>query len=452
MSLKISKLIITLLIATLLAACTSRNSYTAVNENGFKVGVYYYIWWGLPSPYINHWKEGVKYTPLLGEYDSGNSSVADKHIILAKQHGINFFSVSWLGTWDWYDHRHINDNLKNGLLKAKHLETFKFCLFYESVIVLNAALQANENFTRIFLEDINYAAENYFIHPSYLKIDGKPVLFIYNLPYIYNTLGTTTTQNFFTALRKQINLYLIGDLGGEPIPPNTGSYLFNSLDAVTNYFFSNPTKNWNKILTEAEEYYPKWRLTTESIGIKFIPNAYPGFDTTKHFEQGIELTPSETMFERMLTTAFNYADKDLKTVMITSWNEWLESTAIEPSMERGETFLHTVFKVKQSFNTQDHLKIDTGNRKEKEPYSTSWSFIYLVFGFLLGSVASLITFKIIKTRSNLICYGNFITHLKETILKCEKKPLGVCENLAIKLYGISSSLRCSLSKTRRTLY
>ena len=29
-------------------------------------------------------------------------------------------------------------------------------------------------------------------------------------------------------------------------------------------------------------------------------------------------------------------------IMMTSWNEWLESTAIEPSMEFGELFLHNL--------------------------------------------------------------------------------------------------------------
>jgi len=47
----------------------------------------------------------------------------------------------------------------------------------------------------------------------------------------------------------------------------------------------------------------------------------------------------------MLNTAIHCAENDSKIVMITSWNEWLESTAIEPSMEFGELFLHTIYLI-----------------------------------------------------------------------------------------------------------
>jgi len=43
------------------------------------VGAYYYIWWGIP--FNNHWKQGVKYTPFLGEYNSSDPQIADRHIL-----------------------------------------------------------------------------------------------------------------------------------------------------------------------------------------------------------------------------------------------------------------------------------------------------------------------------------------------------------------------------------
>jgi len=336
-----------------------------------RVGAYYYIWWGIP--FNNHWNEGIKNTPFLGKYNSSDPTIADQHILLAKQHKIDFFAVSWVGkgTWvDWmdtpdgtWDFDEIDYNLKNGLLNASHIQNFNFCLFYETKLILENTIMHDKNFTEIFINDMVYAAENYFDNPSYLRVDGKPVLFIYNLPYLYEKLSISEVQRLLNVTRQLLanidfNIYLVGDCGGGPSPPCADSPLLHSMNAVTSYFFSDPSKGWEKILEDAENYYPEWRRVADSKGIKFIPNTYPGFDNTEHCEwkqsqnmscTPIVLPPNEIMFKKILTTAVNCADNELKIVMITSWNEWLESTAIEPSMEFGELFLHTIYDVIPEF-------------------------------------------------------------------------------------------------------
>jgi hypothetical protein len=327
-------------------------------EEDVKVGAYYYIWWGIPFNY--HWNKSIKGTPFLGKYNSNNSTIADQHILLAKQHGIDFFVVSWFGKGEWlnWDYDDIDQNLRNGLLNASHLSSFQFCLFYESESLLNDALNAtlnpDQNFTKIFIEDMIYAAEQYFPNPSYLRIDGKPVMFIYNLPYIYNRLGTTEAQNLFNILRQRLDVYLVGDVGSNCTSPHdVNSSLLYSMNATTNYFFAhtNVSEGWQKILEYAMTYYSEWREVMSSMGIKFIPNAYPGFNNTglAGVVNSTELPNNATMFREMLKIAINNANSDLKMVMITSWNEWLESTAIEPSMEFGEQFLHTVYDVVPEF-------------------------------------------------------------------------------------------------------
>ncbi|MDH5788029.1 MAG: glycoside hydrolase family 99-like domain-containing protein [Candidatus Bathyarchaeota archaeon] len=331
-------------------------------EEKMEVGAYYYIWWGIP--FNNHWDHGTKYTPFVGKYNSSDSLTADRHILWAIQHRIDFFAVSWLGEGEWldWDYDYIDQNLKNGLLKAGHISSFKFCLLYESEIVLNDALNAtlnpDQNFTKIFIEDMTYATQEYFNNPSYLKIDEKPVVFIYNLPYIYGQLGTTEAQNLFDALRQRLDVYLVGDVGSNCTSPHdVNSALLYSMNATTNYFFAhtNVSEGWSNITEYAKKYYPEWRYLMNSNGIKFIPNVYGGYDNTEYCRwkndssQPTVLPFNETMFEEMLTTALGYADNDLQMVMITSWNEWLESTAIEPSMEFGELFLHTIYDVIPEF-------------------------------------------------------------------------------------------------------
>ncbi len=346
---------------------------------GVKVGAYYYIWWGLPSPpYLNHWEEGIKYTPFLGEYDSGDPMISDRYILWAMQHRIDFFAVSWLGegTWiDWidWDFSYIDlHNLKTGFLKAPHLSNFSFCLFYETRIVLDTANQPTpkKNFTEIFINDMIYAAKNYFIIPSYLRVNGRPVLFIYDLPYLYTSLTTPKAQNLLDSTSQLLetmgfDVYLVGIVSPGPSPEDVNAEWLYSMDAVTNYLFAHTriAEGWQNITEYAETYYPIWRSYMSSKGIKFVPNAYPGFDNTEHLKwlNRSPLDPvlplNETMFRKMLTTAINYADYDLRMVMITSWNEWFESTAIEPSMEFGELFLHTIYDVVPEFPSSMFLSL-----------------------------------------------------------------------------------------------
>jgi hypothetical protein len=320
-----------------------------------KVGAYYYVWYGLNSSvrdttgvFPKHWESATS-TPFLGEYVSNDSVVADTHIVLARLHKIDFFAVSWLGIFDWYDHLAINDFLQQGLLKAEHINTFNFCIFYESEIILKSvynASKSNDFFERQFAIDMNYANNTYFANPSYLRIDGKPIVFIYNLPYLCQNLGTSGLHAMLVNLTLNFsnNIYLVGDVGNAPLPANVPfqlSIFSDVLNATTNYLFSSLSKGWNGILDDARRDYPQWRANMTEEGMGFFPSAYPGYNDTKENPNSPVLPVNATEFGEFLGIAWNNTENGGIT-MITSWNEWKESTAIEPSVELDDLFLDTV--------------------------------------------------------------------------------------------------------------
>ena len=326
-------------------------------EHAKKIGAYYYIWWGIDIN--NHWvKDDIKGTPFLGYYNSSDSTVADQHILLAKQHKIDFFAVSWMGKGDWidWDFDDIDQNLRSGLLEAPHLKDFNFCLFYETVLVLDNAFNEHQNFTEIFINDTLYAAKQYFTNPSYLRVNAEPVLFIYNIPYLYQKLPVQSVHQLLDYVRQQlaekgVNLYIIGDMGGGPSPTNLNSDWLYSINAATSYLFSDPRKKWG-VLEDARKYYPRWLSTMSSKGIAFVPNVYPGFNNTNNTNVSppwAVLPRNETKFRDMLEIALDHTDSNLGIAMITSWNEWMEGTTIEPSMEEGELFLHVVYDIVPEF-------------------------------------------------------------------------------------------------------
>ena len=316
-----------------------------------KIGAYYYAWWGIGIN--NHWvKDNIKGTPSLGYYNSSDPSIADKQVLLAKQHGIDFFAVSWIGKGDWlnWDFNIIDNNLRNGLLRAKHIADFSFCLFYETVLVLNTSLQLGKNFTQIFVEDMNYSFQ-YLSNPSYLRVNGDPIMFIYNVPYLYDHMATQDVHRLFDYVRQQLaakgfKLYIIGDMGGGSSPASLNLDWLYSMNATTSYFFDPGKRLWNGVLEDARTYYPQWQSAMNAKGIAFVPDVYPGFNNTLNkggSPPWVVLPRDASSFEDMLGTALNYRNSSLGIVMITSWNEWMEGTVIEPSMKENEAFLNVVY-------------------------------------------------------------------------------------------------------------
>jgi hypothetical protein len=336
-------------------AVVNASAETATSSDHTRIGAYYYVWYGLNTSTRNtagmfhsNWENATS-TLFVGEYVSNDSAVADTQIILARLHKIDFFAVSWLGVFDWYDHLAVDDFLQQGLLKAEHMKTFNFCIFYESEIVLSSvynASKSNDFFERQFAVDMNYANSTYFANPSYLRIDGKPVVFMYNLPYLFQNLGTLEVHAMLVNLTLDFSnkMYLVGDVGNAPSPANVAfqlSIFSDVLNATTNYLFSSPSKGWNGIIDDARQDYPEWRANMTEEGMSFFPNAYPGYNDTKENPNSAVLPVNATEFGEFLQIALNNTD-DGGITMITSWNEWKESTAIEPSVELGDLLLDVV--------------------------------------------------------------------------------------------------------------
>lgn len=151
--------------------------------------------------------------------------------------------------------------------------------------------------------------------------------------------------------RFEDNIYLVGEVGGEPDPAKTQENLTYSMDSVTNYLFSGARDGWLNVLGNATRYYPEWNSTMTTKGIKYIPSAYPGYNNTGNEDapNPTVLPPDETKFEEFLYIARENVDTGLNIIMLTSWNEWKDATMLEPSSESAETFLHVVHDIIPEF-------------------------------------------------------------------------------------------------------
>lgn len=152
-----------------------------------KVLAFYYAWYGTPefSGHWNHWKakhseisksengrdhlSAILSTnrPAIGLYDSKDPIVILDHISWAVDVGIDAFICSWEGQ------DHVSDQ---GLeLIADEIENrnlpLDVCAYYERVPRSDAEAA---------LEDFLYILEKYGKRSSYLKVNGKPVIFVFH--------------------------------------------------------------------------------------------------------------------------------------------------------------------------------------------------------------------------------------------------------------------------------
>ena len=124
---------------------------------------FYYPWF----PETNNW--ATHYTPVLGKYDSGSSTVLAAHVSMAKYAGLDAFISSWGGQGTPTATRLAL------LLDASRAQGFHVAANYvpESRSTPPTAAALTSDFNALFSQAANDSA--------WLRVGDKPVLFIYNV-------------------------------------------------------------------------------------------------------------------------------------------------------------------------------------------------------------------------------------------------------------------------------
>ncbi|HZQ46912.1 MAG TPA: glycoside hydrolase family 99-like domain-containing protein [Verrucomicrobiae bacterium] len=261
--------------------------------------------------------------PLAGLYDSDDREIVRWHIRLSKAAGIDALLVDWWGPGGWERVPGLTQfTFEDVVLPIAAEEGFKVALFDEPVQFLPAATSR---------EWIVKYLKKYKDHPAYLKIDGKPVYYLYQVSF-----APSLTPAKFEELRAYVEervgpVYWIVDAISnsndnfripDPWRPVAGIGSF-SFYGTFSIFRESAYKQL------AERYAVVVRQAHAAGKMMCVP-VHPGHDNlqegnTNHFEMPRQ--DGET-FRGYLKAA---ADAGADYVMVTSFNEWPESTAIEPS-------------------------------------------------------------------------------------------------------------------------
>lgn len=210
--------------------------------------------------------------------------------------------------------------------------------------------------------------EQFFSQPNYYTIDGKPVFMIYDVPKLVEGLGGI--QNTKEALRwfreacvkaglKGLHLQFamwnervtnISGVDGEKTLPASK---FNSLgfDSCTHYQYVHYTdidRNYEDVLPDVSA---EWKKLESELPIPYFPHVSVGWDNNPRFMKmrlGILKNCTPENIESALRMAKQYVDEHPSQpplITINSWNEWTETSYLEPDDLYGYGYLEAIKKV-----------------------------------------------------------------------------------------------------------
>jgi hypothetical protein len=278
------------------------------------VAAYYYAWFD-----ENTWSPDVVSDMPLQPYRSADRSVISRHIDEAKSAGIDAFVVSWLGTGNQTD-----SNLAMMLDVARE-KNFQVSLDFET----GSPFMPDQG---AVINNLNYAIQSYTNHPNFLRYGGKPVLYFWNLAGVPTAPGQSP-QEAWDAIRQQVdpNHNTIWIAEGDDF-----SYLptFDGQHGYSVAWSSDP----GGILAS---WAAKIRAYNAETGANklWVATVMPGYNDTL-------ITSRPDRFVRDRAGGAYYTanwegaiatQPDM--VIITSFNEWVEGSQIEPSVTYGDFFL-----------------------------------------------------------------------------------------------------------------
>lgn len=333
-------------------------------------------WWGKG---FTEWTNVGKAKPLfrghyqprvpadLGYYDLRMPEVREAQAEMAREAGIEGFCYwhYWFGNGKQLLERPFNEVLKSGK------PDFPFCLAW-----------ANETWSgiwhgdadRILIEQtypgkVDYEKHFYEVLPAfkddrYIKLDGKPMF------YIYRPLSVPDSKEFISiwqklAIKNGLNgIYFVGFAANEK---QAESVLINNYDAVNTFWLKDALLSTHKtkfIWSKFSERYLKSKFSLQKYDFKkismelisekdkkenYFPTILSGWDNSprsgKRGRIFVNYTPKH--FSNYLKSFFsilNNKSVDKNIVFLKSWNEWAEGNYMEPDSKYGQAYLKILKK------------------------------------------------------------------------------------------------------------
>jgi len=319
--------------------------------------------------------------PLWGYADESDPKVMAQKIAAAADHGINAFIFDW---YYYNDGPFLERPIDIGFLQATNNHLLKFAFMWANrdweeiqpykrgtpPKVLFPGKITSEGFERI----CDHLIKDYFQHPSYWRIDGRPYFSLYELTKLLESFGsveaTRAALDQFRAKARAAGLsglHLNAVVWGEPIlpgekKPTDAPKLVRNLgfDSVSSYVWVHHATLPQQVTDYdfvRDEYFKYWEQAGKLFDVPYFPNVSMGWDPSPRAAQEDEFgnfgypftnTIGQNAPENFRTALEKTKQRLLaqpggpRILTINCWNEWTEGSYLEPDTVNGLRYLEAV--------------------------------------------------------------------------------------------------------------
>ncbi len=298
-----------------------------------RVLAFHYAWYGTPWGPAGRWmgwssdrydpdlaRGGprqctVAHYPLDGLYDSLSDETIKRQLAEAREAELDGFIVSWWGT-EHYSHRVLRRMCE---LAGEDFVT----IYYETAMTHKLRDEDRQAAIRRIAEDMAVLLSELAPKPSWMKVDNKPVIFVYIVgSYTVDEWGAVREE----LTKRGLDAFLVGDT----LDP---SYL-EVFDGLHTYSPVGILASGRSL----REVYEKAATACREKGKLFAATVLPGYDDRKIRKPGL-LYPrgNGSTYDHTWRAALS-CEPDW--ILVCTWNEWYEGTEIEPSIEFGKDYLY----------------------------------------------------------------------------------------------------------------
>lgn len=297
--------------------------------------------------------------PLLGFYNDHLPEVNDWHIYWARTFGVSLF----IHNWYWNDGNQIlHEQLEQGFLNANLREHMDFAIQWSNHPLPQVwGAETPLRFDRdAMLDVVDYWIANYFQQPNYRKIDGRPLVILFDpRPVIAQNGGNSGWLQTLALMNQRMaaaglgDLYLIATDNDAQLMKNAG---FEGITGYSTHGIPPPCPVWSwgpgfrmpyaYMVWSTHTYWRSTFMRQASISDYILPIGTGWDDSYRHpLGNGVKMTAgfSPAAFRSMISTAPDALRPDgLRMVVFDAWNEWTEGAYLEPTKRFGFGMLEAV--------------------------------------------------------------------------------------------------------------